>query len=205
MKQQGSLFTTLLVILESTAVVGFLFLIFAVSSISSVGQHKNDIQFKANPNKIQSLARSRLDQKVIWAIDQEKQHSLHTDAAGMVHIRTILPLNHNQTSQSLVQQIYTLQVSDRKNQPIAGAVVTILSDSLQKDRIDEKGETVHGAINRASKVILAAPGYITQTVTLPLRTDEKNPIHVHYRLKINPMSQISRSERLAVIDKNGRT
>ncbi|MBF0279401.1 MAG: hypothetical protein HQM13_16510 [SAR324 cluster bacterium] len=158
MRQQGSLITTLLVILESIAVVGFLFLIFAVSSSSNIGKYEYRLQIKSSGGELQPLASA-----VIWAVDKEKQLSFHTDEQGISHFRTrhsldsvtvsasnhftqsffvdeakegavyestfVLKTVEKETADTLTQTIKTIAVIDEQKQPITNALVTLISES----------------------------------------------------------------------------
>ncbi len=196
MKQQGSLVTTLLVILESIAVVGFLFLIFAVSSSSNIGKYEYQLQVKSQRGDLQPLTKA-----VVWANDQGKQLSFHTDKEGTARFRTKHPLdavtvsatNHftqtfsleklsedrtnykevlileaaeKETTDSLGQTIKLISVVDEQNQPITNALVTLTSEapaqSFQYDPLEEAYPLVIRDSSQKNVFSVSAPGYVPQ-------------------------------------------
>ncbi len=224
MKQQGSLITTLLVILESIAVVGFLFLIFAVSSSSNIGKHEYRFQIKSNQEDLRPLAKA-----VISAGNQEKQLSFHTDDQGISHFRTRHPLesvtvsatNHftqsffvaapvdatvnentlllktvdKETTDALTQTIKTVAVIDEQQQSIPNALVTLISEapaqSFQYDLTQEAYPLLITDLNQTIRFSVSAPGFVSQfnvsyDETSPLVVLQKQPnLNFPYEFKVS--------------------
>ncbi|MBF0288320.1 MAG: hypothetical protein HQM14_10925 [SAR324 cluster bacterium] len=196
MKQQGSLVTTLLVILESIAVVGFLFLIFAVSSSSNIGKYEYQLSVKSKQGNLKPLKEA-----VVWATDQGKQLSFHTDEEGIARFRTKHSLdavtvsatnhftqtfslekmsgekkNHKQvfileaagqeTSNALGQTVKLISVIDEQNHPITNALVTLTSEtpaqSFQYDPLEEAYPLIVRGSNQQNLFSVSAPGYVPQ-------------------------------------------
>lgn len=142
MKQQSSLVTTLLVILESIAVVGFLFLIFAVSSSANFGKHHYTISVFSQ----QEDTTSELGKAVIAFSDNDKGRSLQTDEHGLVEFRTrtkleqlVISADGHHTHTFSLTNLNSKKLEDKDQIQYAGEffLQAIQEDSLEQPKIHE--------------------------------------------------------------------
>lgn len=171
MKSQSSLVATLLVILESIAVVGFLFLIFAASSGSNVGKYQYDFQVINEIGASKGLANA-----VVSMTEGVKKQSFTTNEEGRVTFRTRTPLTQVQVSANdymtkivqvnapveetiqkemvilekndqdpiaSIKAIKPLQVLTEDKKPITNAIVTLQSETPARTIQYEAGQGIY--------------------------------------------------------------
>lgn len=90
------------------------------------------------------------------------------------------------------------KISDRKNgKPVKSAILTVSDKNNQFSiRTDSLGKAKLKIPYDASKVLVAAPGYITQTFSIPKKIKKNESIE--YKLRTNPMMDVTKKMNIQV-------